>query len=1559
MSSCSAVLEVGSFTRMRVFERMLRKTKGTEPNTQHEDKAVQQGFRVEGSRTVASDEQCPALVQSGSVYEEQPTKEKNSYLDINTLKNAHTSKNITNKTRKCKVNTHRLKAADGLPSYNSLPVIRNDKDVAGGDIDKHHLGCEYSGLTEPMTKLVAPVRADVHAVSQAENCTEIKSKNGWSFHNRPSVDTCLITAEEFNLDDLDDSECSDVMTEYTNAIWQARVQGIKLLLLKEGDHSDDDLCLEKDHIVSSPEKVKNLMESSDSKAVDAISGGQSRVKKPAVYRSPSENNPSSKHREMVHTATQCQGEWLAIKPHVQTTMAIKNKGLEKADDNCVNIILPEHIYKKVTKENIEVTKERNVTDLNSLSGICEGELALKVKGEHLSETDKEELKGKIKDIAQSREENSTGIINSEKESALKQSGSLDSEKLCKWDLSNIVPKCENVIPMETKAILSDSSTIRDNCTEESLFTEKTHKIYPCERTSHKKQFGLMCEELNIQMTETRHYPSYLDCKESGQFNSSLEILHCIKAEAAENFNEPLDSLRLKNCCWSEDLNVEMDQHNNDGKTLSQTQYSSTATNTLDKPLQLEHSPSSDGCEFAKCSMRNQKVNLCNNTPRKDSDLKDILPTSFTGAEGSQERNVQCKARDDFQHTKESVSLRSGALKENLQYTDSSLNTKQCNVIDNEPHIHEESQSSKLPHDEGPFKNNSCPSTSAISPSNEVNRMTNQINNLGNDVSGTNRLPTAIKKKPPLNDTSTSAISPLNQKDDMQKDKTPNSDTKSPHPTNRDEAQAISPPVKTNTSINLLKGSEFEITNAKHISTADGRNAAEPNFKCIPRDLILQEIITTDQESVVQQPKETLESSATLKPVPKQNGDNMMEISDEKVSHQIKSAHLSFIEIDTAVPQTAIPETVDLSVVCTSVPEHAEANLVTVGLEKFNVVPPVLQKAEKTSESPVILKSHSKAFSGKSVTQNTDRIKTGTSKQQGKELNTSKSCGGQIKNVQQVKGVESLKKAPKDKKSPFMDRYSNNNTGGSKVKDEAFGAKQLLLSKKNLENPTPAASPIPRKGYPVKDNEHKRSTAKELPLSARRKVTSPDKSGRHSAPEETQSATEVHQQREEITKRMRLSGERTKGAPVEAKQQKQHLGENEHLGLKKKEGQRATVQETPKKNHNELHKKKHPLKEESKVPKVLRHIHAETFPDISGNIKLWCQFGDIYADSTITWSKDGVVLAKVQRSAGDDSPDSLAIVQATIKDQGMYQCKLKNPNGKMSSEFRLTSEALNELISKQDLEGGEEIKCAQLMFREDFLRDQYFGDDLLASIVTEEQHFGEGLHRKAFRTKVISGLMPVFNSGHACVLKVHNAIAYGTKNNDELIQKNYNLAVQECHVQNTAREYIKEYRAEIKCTEAFGEVPEIIPVYLIHRPANNIPYATLEEELVGDFVKYSVKDGKEMNMTRRDSDAGQKCCTFQHWVYKKTDGNLLVTDMQGVGMKLTDVGIATCGKGYKGFRGNCATSFIDQFNALHHCNKFCEMLGLKSLQSSQPKPRKTRGQPSSKKMAFLPHTKSKT
>ncbi|KAL1773743.1 alpha-protein kinase 2 [Sigmodon hispidus] len=368
-------------------------------------------------------------------------------------------------------------------------------------------------------------------------------------------------------------------------------------------------------------------------------------------------------------------------------------------------------------------------------------------------------------------------------------------------------------------------------------------------------------------------------------------------------------------------------------------------------------------------------------------------------------------------------------------------------------------------------------------------------------------------------------------------------------------------------------------------------------------------------------------------------------------------------------------------------------------------------------------------------------------------------------------------------------------------------------------------------------------------------------------------------------------------------------------------------------------KKVPCKAEGKAPVLLRKIQAEMAPDHSGNVKLSCQFAEIHEDSTIWWTKDSKSIAQVTRSAGDNSSVSLAIVQAGQKDQGLYYCCLKNSYGKVTAEFNLTAEVLKQLSSRVEYRGCEEIEFSQLIFKEDVFNDSYFGDHLRGQISTEELHFGEGVHRKAFRSTVMQGLMPVFQPGHACVLKVHNAVAHGTRNNDELVQRNYKLAAQECYVQNTARYYAKIYAAEAQPLEGFGEVPEIIPIFLIHRPENNIPYATVEEELIGEFVKYSIRDGKEINFLRRDSEAGQKCCTFQHWVYQKTSGCLLVTDMQGVGMKLTDVGIATLGKGYKGFKGNCSMTFIDQFKALHQCNKYCKMLGLKSLQTNSQKPKK--------------------
>ncbi|KAM8871915.1 alpha-protein kinase 2 [Synchiropus picturatus] len=438
--------------------------------------------------------------------------------------------------------------------------------------------------------------------------------------------------------------------------------------------------------------------------------------------------------------------------------------------------------------------------------------------------------------------------------------------------------------------------------------------------------------------------------------------------------------------------------------------------------------------------------------------------------------------------------------------------------------------------------------------------------------------------------------------------------------------------------------------------------------------------------------------------------------------------------------------------------------------------------------------------------------------------------------------------------------------------------------------------------------------------------------------------------EDVVKRRRLSEDKF-GKIVGALESK--LGKLGAPAHDRKELSKTDAGATRKKTFSEVVKQKPVTPKEE--PKVLQPIQVLPVSGDPQSLCLWCQFTTVFTQHTVTWRRDGVTLAEVDRSAGDESRVSLTISNASHKDLGKYQCCLQSSHGSVTLDYLLTYEVLSEVviplspttisIAPVEVECEEEdVRCSKLMFKEDFLTQQFFGEDHGVSILTEKVHFGEGMHRQAFRTKLQTSQAPQLLPGHSCVLKVHNAISYGTKSSEELIQRNFTLAVEECQVQNTAREFIKAYTAEAQGCEAFGKVPEIIPIFLVHRPSNDIPYATLEEELIGDFVKYSVKDGKEINLLRRDSEAGRKCCAFQHWVYAKTDGNLLVTDMQGVGMRLTDVGIATCKKGYKGFKGNCSTSFIDQFKALHQCNTYCEILGLKSL---QPKPKKAASAPKAK------------
>ncbi|XP_034986419.2 alpha-protein kinase 3 [Zootoca vivipara] len=358
----------------------------------------------------------------------------------------------------------------------------------------------------------------------------------------------------------------------------------------------------------------------------------------------------------------------------------------------------------------------------------------------------------------------------------------------------------------------------------------------------------------------------------------------------------------------------------------------------------------------------------------------------------------------------------------------------------------------------------------------------------------------------------------------------------------------------------------------------------------------------------------------------------------------------------------------------------------------------------------------------------------------------------------------------------------------------------------------------------------------------------------------------------------------------------------------------------------------------KAPQVIRKIRAEQFSDASGNLKLWCQFFNILGDSKLTWYKDEAPVTDAKRSSGDEGQAALAIVQVSLKDCGVYQCTIQNEYGTDSTDFLLSAEVLSGFISKEEIEVGEEIEMTPMVFAKGLADSGFWGDKLFGRIMMEELEVGQGFLRKACRARAIYGLEPVFESGHTGVIKVRNLIAFGGRSENTLVERNYDITIQECKIQNSSREYCKIFAAEAKAIAAFGPVPEIIPLYLIYRPANNIPYATMEEDLPGQFECYCGRKRDGSLAPASLSEVGQKCCAFQHWLYQWTNGNILVTDLEGVEWKLTNVRIATKTKGYQGLKESCSPSLIDHFEVSHQCNHFCHLLGLKSIEIPQPPPK---------------------
>uniref|UniRef100_A0AAX7UM14 Alpha-type protein kinase domain-containing protein n=1 Tax=Astatotilapia calliptera TaxID=8154 RepID=A0AAX7UM14_ASTCA len=314
------------------------------------------------------------------------------------------------------------------------------------------------------------------------------------------------------------------------------------------------------------------------------------------------------------------------------------------------------------------------------------------------------------------------------------------------------------------------------------------------------------------------------------------------------------------------------------------------------------------------------------------------------------------------------------------------------------------------------------------------------------------------------------------------------------------------------------------------------------------------------------------------------------------------------------------------------------------------------------------------------------------------------------------------------------------------------------------------------------------------------------------------------------------------------------------------------------------------------------------------------------------------------SGGDESQVALAIVLASNQDCGVYGCTITNEYGTDSTDFLLSIDIMSEILLKDDLEVGEEIEMTPLLFTKGLVDSGTWGDKYFGRIMTERLHLGEGCMHKASQVKVIYGLDPVFESGSTCIIKVQSPITYGTKQESNLAERNLEITKHECKVQNMIREYCKIFSAEARVIETFGPSLEVIPRYLMYRPANSVPYATVEADLTGLFLKYCTMDAKGKLVMQKISEVEQKCCSFQHWIHQWTHGNLLVTQLEGVETKITNVRVVTKSKGYQGLTECGSPEVFNQFLTLHQCNYYCGLLGLRPLKTmdSLQQPAKAKG-----------------
>ena len=214
--------------------------------------------------------------------------------------------------------------------------------------------------------------------------------------------------------------------------------------------------------------------------------------------------------------------------------------------------------------------------------------------------------------------------------------------------------------------------------------------------------------------------------------------------------------------------------------------------------------------------------------------------------------------------------------------------------------------------------------------------------------------------------------------------------------------------------------------------------------------------------------------------------------------------------------------------------------------------------------------------------------------------------------------------------------------------------------------------------------------------------------------------------------------------------------------------------------------------------------------------------------------------------------------------------------------------------------------------------------LQAEFVIEKKEFVAGDFRKAFKaTSITEG----FNKGTWVVKSYLESAVQLIKDTGQTTEEHTRKSVQMQYLARNFASQLKETIAKDKLDE-YGDSFEYKSVYMGKTEDGEL--LTVEEFIPGDFAKFRNNNGI---VCEEDTMLCKKAQAFSHFTYEKSEGKVMVLDIQGSGYTLYDPEIASAeihneDGGYQFCTGNLAGRAIESFFEVHQCNSYCKLRKLK-------------------------------